>query len=66
MQPDLDQLKPDETCVIGDVCMRNGRLGYCYKPHRPVLYDRDNRDTEDFYDMMMESCPHFFDSDGKV
>lgn len=59
--PDPAELKPDQTCLIGDVCMRNGRLGYCYKPHAPVKFDKDDIETEDFYDMLQESCSHFFD-----
>ncbi|KAJ6217139.1 hypothetical protein RDWZM_008296 [Blomia tropicalis] len=61
--PEQDQLKPEHTCLIGEVCMRNGKLGYCYKPHSPIMYNKDSQSTEDFYDMMLENCGHFFDND---
>ena len=63
--PNQEQLKPEQSCVIGEVCMRNGKLGYCYKPHKPVMFLKEDPNTEDFYEMMKESCPHFFDENGK-
>lgn len=62
--PDPSELKPEQSCLIGDVCMRNGKLGYCYKPHAPVMFDKESSETEDFYDMLLESCSHFFDENG--
>jgi len=62
--PDPADLKPEQTCLISEVCMRNGKLGYCYKPHAPVKYEKDDQETEDFYEMMQESCSHFFDENG--
>ena len=64
-RPDQELLSPEHTCLMSDVCMRKNGLGYCYKPHKPWNYSKDDRDTEDFYDMLIDNCPHFFDANGK-
>lgn len=64
--PDMSNVTLDHTCLMSDACLRDGKLSTCFKPHRPIHYDRDNRETEDFYDMLLESCPHFFDENGEL
>lgn len=66
-QAELFRNEPLKTCLIADSCgKKNSKhsTGYCYRPHEPYNYSVDDPEIESFYDMMLESCPHFFNEDG--
>ncbi|KAF7495527.1 NPC intracellular cholesterol transporter 1 [Sarcoptes scabiei] len=65
-QAELFRNEPLKTCLIADSCgKKNSKhsTGYCYRPHEPYNYSVDDPEIESFYDMMLESCPHFFNED---
>lgn len=67
---DIHRTDPAKTCLIGDSCDDDnnfrgiGAGGYCYRPHEPINYQMDDDDTESFYEMLLENCPHFFNDNG--
>ena len=69
MKPSIEMINNDEwsnrTCLIGDVCGHK-QMGYCYRPHEPNYFDLADIDTENFYDLLLTSCPHFFDEEGMI
>ncbi|KAH9419903.1 NPC intracellular cholesterol transporter 1 [Dermatophagoides pteronyssinus] len=62
MNSSNDDLIANRTCLIGDVCGQK-QMGYCYRPHEPKYFDLSDIDTENFYDLLLTSCPHFFDEE---
>lgn len=58
------KVENNETCIMNSVCKNkyNGitRNSPCYQRHAPY----ENIADDDFYELLWNNCPHFFDDKG--
>lgn len=64
-RPEQGGVVGSHSCLMRDACLRGAEVGTCYRPHPPRAYRRDEPGTEDFYEMLLDNCPHFFDAHGE-
>ena len=55
----------EKTCLMDSICKNKDKEGAnknspCHKIHAPY----DNVTDDDFYDLLWNNCPHFFDDKG--
>jgi len=56
----------DKTCLMDSICKNKfdgmTRNSPCHQIHSPY----DNVTDDDFYDLLWNNCPHFFDDKGII